>query len=202
MIDKIEYPEGATPLDPDELNGLRFKHVTTKGQLDHLEQANIESGLLWLSKKKNRDVLNEGFVRELHKKLFGEVWEWAGTFRTTEKNIGIDPIHVAIELRKLLDDVQYWIEHKTFPASEIAIRLHHKLVYIHLFANGNGRHARIFADALLKTLGQKPIDWSGGYNLQKMNNRREAYIRALQSADAGDYSTLFAFSGIADTKNV
>lgn len=136
------YPEGATPLDPDELAGLKFKHVTTRAQLDHLEQANIQDGLRWLARRKNKgDVLHERFVRDLHKRLFGKVWSWAGTFRTTEKNIGIDPRQIAVQLRILLDDARYWVEHKTYDPLEAALRLHHRLVYIHLFPNGNGRHA-------------------------------------------------------------
>ena len=133
MSDFISYPEGATPLDPDELEGLRYKHVSTRGELDELEQANIDEGLQWLKKQKNPDVLSEAFVRTLHTKLFGKVWKWAGTFRQTEKNIGIDPIQIAIQLRQLLDDARFWIENGTYPPKELAARFHHKLVYIHLF---------------------------------------------------------------------
>lgn len=193
----MNYPDGATPLDPDEMLGLKFKHVMTRGQLDHLEQANIQNGLRWLSRRKKLDVLNETFIRQFHKKLFGEVWEWAGTFRKTEKNIGIDPLQIGVELRVLLDDVRYWIDHETYSSIESAVRFHHRLVYIHLFPNGNGRHARIVADALLtKTLNEKPIDWSGGHNLQAMNDRRHLYIQALRSADKGDYSSLLMFAGL------
>jgi len=105
----VDYPDGATPLDPDELDGLKFKHVSTRGELDQLEQAGITEGLKWLDKQKNPDVLSEAFVLELHKRLFGSVWKWAGTFRRTEKNIGVDPIQVAIQLRQLLDDAKYWV---------------------------------------------------------------------------------------------
>ena len=107
----FEYPEGATPLDPDEIEGLKFKHVTTRGELDHLEQANIQSGLEWMKKSRRIDILTENYVCELHKRLFGEVWLWAGTFRRSEKNIGIESFQIAIELRKLLDDTRYWLEH-------------------------------------------------------------------------------------------
>ena len=197
----IEYPEGATPLDPNEMEGLKFKHVTTRGQLDHLEQANIQQGLVWLQRHKSDDILNEGFVRNLHKRLFGEVWSWAGTFRLTEKNIGIDPIHIAVQLRLLLDDTRFWIENHTYNPTEVAIRFHHRLVYTHLFPNGNGRHARIMTDALLtKTLKQGPIDWSGGYDLQSMNERRTEYILALRAADRGDIEPLLRFATGEDTE--
>ncbi len=145
----IEYPAGATPLDPDEMEGLKFRHVTTRSQLDHLEQANIEEGLVWLQRYKDTEILNEGFARELHKRLFGDVWAWAGTFRKTEKNIGVDPLQIGVQLRMLLDDARFWIDNGTYEPLEAAVRFHHRLVYIHLFANGNGRHARIMADAML-----------------------------------------------------
>lgn len=170
----MDYPAGATPLDPDEIEGLRYGHITTRSELDELEQANIDEGLQWLKRQKHSDVLTEAFVCELHKQLFGKVWLWAGTFRKTEKNIGIGPIQIPIQLRQLLDDAYYWLEHETYPAKELAARFHHKLVYIHLFPNGNGRHARVMADALLTKVMQEPaIDWSGGYQLDKMNERRD-----------------------------
>lgn len=191
-----DYPEGATPLDPDELEGLVYRHITTRAELDELEQANIDEGLQWLKKQKNPEVLTESFVCELHKKLFGKVWKWAGSFRRTEKNIGVDPLQIAIQLRQLLDDARYWIESATYPPKELAARFHHKLVYIHPFPNGNGRHARIMADAVLTKLMDEPaIDWAGGYQLEQMNERRDQYIAALRSADAHDFNALFEFVG-------
>jgi len=192
----VDYPDGATPLDPDELDGLKFKHVSTRGELDQLEQAGITEGLKWLDKQKNPDVLSEAFVLELHKRLFGSVWKWAGTFRRTEKNIGVDPIQVAIQLRQLLDDAKYWVEHGTYTPKELAARFHHKLVFIHPFPNGNGRHARIMADAVLtKLLNEPAIDWAGGYRLEAMNERRDQYIAALRAADGHDMSALLEFVG-------
>ncbi len=196
MSNELVEPDGATPLDPDEKEGLRFAHITRRGELDQLEQANIVEGLQWLKKKKNPDILSEGFVRDLHKRLFGQVWKWAGTFRKTEKNIGVDPIQIAIQLRQLLDDTRYWIEHETYPPIELAARFHHKLVLIHPFSNGNGRHARIMADAILtKLMEAAAIDWAGGYKLEAMNERRDQYIAALRAADKHDFSKLFEFVG-------
>jgi Fic-DOC domain mobile mystery protein B len=189
-------PDGATPLDPDEIEGLRFTHITTRGELDQLEQANIVEGLQWLKKQKNTDILSEGFVRSLHKRLFGQVWKWAGAFRKTEKNIGVDPIQIAIQLQQLLDDARYWIEHTTYPPIELVARFHHKLVLIHLFPNGNGRHARIMADVILtKLMGEPAIEWAGGYKLENMNERRDQYIAALRAADKHDFTKLFEFVG-------
>ena len=192
----VGEPDGSTPLDPDEMEGLLHKHVTTRGELDQLEQANIVEGMNWLKKQKRPDVLTEGFACELHKRLFGKVWKWAGSFRRTEKNIGIDPVQIAIQLRQLLDDARFWIENNTYPPKELAARFHHKLVYIHLFPNGNGRHARIMADALLTKLMDEPaIDWAGGYRLESMNERRDQYIAALRNADGHDFDALLAFVG-------
>lgn len=198
MTGIMEYPEGATPLDPDELGGLKFKHITTRGELDQLEQANIESGLRWLARQR-ADILTDDFAVTLHKRLFGDVWDWAGSFRRTGKNIGVDPLYIGVELRKLMDDARYWPKHKTYSPSEAAVRLHHRLVFIHPFPNGNGRHARILADAVLERIyDAKAIDWAGGHDLQKMNDRRVAYIAALKAADQGNIGPLMAFIGPRD----
>lgn len=191
-----QEPYGSTLLDAEEKEGLKFKHVTTRAELNHLEQANIQEGMRWLERQKSPDIMNEAFVRELHRKLFAKVWRWAGQFRNTGKNIGIDPRYISVQLRQLLDNANYWVEHETYPPLEIAARLHHKLVYIHLFPNGNGRHSRIVADAVLtKMLARAPIDWSGGYDLQFMSERRRTYIDALRAADQGNMEPLLAFVG-------
>ncbi len=192
-----EEPEGATPLDPDEMEGLRFKHVTTRGELDELEQANVQSGLLWLGRKKSHDILTEAAQRAMHERLFGDVWAWAGTFRLTEKNIGIDPLYIGVQLRSLLDDARYWAENGTFPPLEAGARFHHRLVQIHPFPNGNGRHSRIVADEYLKHhIAHEPIDWEAGYDLVQDNERRDEYLKALREADGGNYTRLLAFVGV------
>jgi len=196
MVGEIEYPVGATPLDAEEMEGLKFPHVTTRGELDHLEQANIEAGLQWLNRRKSPDILNDQFVRNLHKRLFGEVWKWAGGYRFTEKNIGVAPEQINVQIRNLLDDTQYWVNNDTYVPTEAAVRFHHRLVYIHPFPNGNGRHARIMADTLLeKVYKAQAIDWAGGNDLQQMNERRQHYIAALRAADGGDYRSLLLFIG-------
>ena len=189
-------PEGATPLDPDEMEGLKFTHITTRGELDELEQANIIQGLRWLSRRRGGDVLTDDFQRTLHKRLFGEVWSWAGTYRLREKNIGIDPVQIAVQLRNLLDDAAYWAENATFSPLEAASRFHHRLVQIHPFPNGNGRHARISTDVYLeKRFGHPPVEWANGFDLQADNLRRTAYISALRAADAMDMEPLLRFTG-------
>lgn len=197
MTPILEEPDGATPLDPDELDGLKFRHITTRGQLNELEQANIESGLAWLARRRGSDILTEKFLRELHRRLFGNVWKWAGTLRLTEKNIGVDPVQIAVQLRLLLDDARYWSENGTFKPLEAAARFHHRMVQIHPFPNGNGRHARIAADVFLEERFQHPpVNWTAGHNLQSMNERRTQYITALRVADAGDLAPLLAFVGL------
>lgn len=190
----FEEPEGATPLDPDEINGLKFDHITTRGELDELEQANITEGLRWLSRRRSGDILTDDFVRALHNRLFGEVWDWAGTYRLREENIGIEPYQISIQLRILLDDARFWAENGTFDPLEAGARFHHRMVQIHPFPNGNGRHARIATDIYLSDyFGHAPIEWASGFDLQADNARREAYIAALRSADAGDFNPLLEF---------
>jgi Fic-DOC domain mobile mystery protein B len=193
---KLDYPEGATPLDPNELGGLKHKHITTQGELDELEQANIASGLQWLGRMRPRDVLTDVFAMELHRRLFGEIWSWAGSLRMTGKNIGVDPAQIAVQLRGAMDDARYWADHQTYHPVEMAARLHHRLVWVHPFVNGNGRHARIMADVVLDRIhAVGPIDWTAGADLQKMNDRRAAYIAALKAADNHDFAPLLTFVG-------
>lgn len=188
--------EGATPLDPDEMAGLKVKHITSRNQLDELEQINIVSGLRWLKKNESRDdILTIDFALNLHKALFKEVWKWAGTFRLTEKNIGIDPLQISVNLRNLLDDVSAWVEFDTYPARESVLRFHHQLVKIHPFPNGNGRFSRIYADLVAtKLFDAPPINW-GGRDLDNMTETRENYINALRIADSGDMSALLNLYG-------
>ncbi|QIK41057.1 mobile mystery protein B [Pontivivens nitratireducens] len=197
----FEEPDGATPLDPDEMEGLRFKHISTRGELDELEQANITQGLRWLSRRRGGDILADDFVRSLHKRLFGDVWKWAGTYRLREKNIGIDPMLISVQLRYLLDDARYWAEHSTYEPLEAAARFHHRMVQIHPFPNGNGRHARISADIYLNDyFDLSPIAWASGFNLQADNERRSQYIIALRAADGGDFEPIISFVGGGQAK--
>lgn len=195
MSVKLDYPEGATPLDPNELGGLKHKHITTQAELDELEQANIASGLRWLTRMR-RDVLTDAFAVELHRRLFGEVWNWAGGFRRTGKNIGVDPAQIAVQLRGVMEDARYWADNGVYRPVEMAARLHHRLVWVHPFTNGNGRHARIMADVVLDRIyGCAPIDWTAGADLQRMNERRTVYVAALKAADNHDFAPLLAFVG-------
>ncbi len=189
----FEYPIGATPLDPEEADGLKLKHITTRSELDRWEQENIQDSIAWLRRRRKGDILNEDFICLLHQKMYGKIWKWAGTFRQSNKNIGVDRYLIAVELRQLLDNVSYWIAHETYSSDEIAYRFHHKLVWIHLFPNGNGRHSRLIADVLLmELLNQKPFTWGNG-NLTDATLTRQRYISALRKADHNDYAELAAF---------
>jgi len=192
MIDFI-YPLGATPLTPEEQDGLKLKHITTRGELDRWEQENIQDAIAWLKRVRNPDILNEDFILELHKRMFGKVWLWAGQFRRTDKNIGVSWLKIAIELRQLVDDAKVWVELKTYPADEIAYRFHHRLVWIHLFPNGNGRHSRLMADIILTGIFKTEAFTWGQDDLTRANDIRKQYIKALKTADQHDYTLLGEF---------
>ncbi|MCI0499526.1 MAG: mobile mystery protein B [Planctomycetales bacterium] len=189
----FDYPPGATPLDRNEIAGLIPTHITTRGELDRWEQDNINEALAWLQSRRPKDILNEAFVKRLHKRMFGNVWKWAGTFRKSDKNIGVSWYMISSQLKNLCDDVHYWIANSTYPSDEIAARFHHRLVSIHLFANGNGRHARLMADLLLEhVLNRPPFTW-GSANLNKTCDDRSRYIESLKAADRQDYTPLMEF---------
>jgi Fic-DOC domain mobile mystery protein B len=186
------HAPGATPMDPDELDGLIPKHLTLKRELDEYEQANILVAQEWTESRVRKDMLSEDFVRKLHNKMLGKTWKWAGTFRKTEKSIGVDPARIAVELHNLLEDVKCWQEFGTYPVDEQAARLHHRLVLIHPFPNGNGRHARLLTDAFLRLCCATPFSW-GRVNLVNASGTRTSYIAALKAADNKDYAPLLAF---------
>jgi Fic-DOC domain mobile mystery protein B len=192
----LDYTNGKTPLDEDEKEGLLIKSITTRGELDEFEQQNIEKAMLWLKSKKlkTEEILSEKFVRELHRRMYAGVWKWAGEFRRTDKNIGIDKKQIPIALKQLLDDCIYWIQHHSFPEEEIAIRFKHRIVQIHCFANGNGRHSRLIADIIMEKIFHLPLFTWGAANLVKQGDPRKAYIKALKKADARDYAELLAFA--------
>ncbi len=189
----FDYPKGATPIDEDEKKGLLISHISTLEELNEWEQRNITDAYSWLDRTRRKDYLSEEFIRKLHEEMLGKVWAWAGDYRRSGKNIGVDWAQIPMHFRQLLDDVRYWIDHETYPPDEISTRFHHRLVQIHLFPNGNGRHARVITDVLLeKVLDQEPFTWGSG-SLIEEGDVREAYIKALRSADGHDYRPLLKF---------
>ena len=192
-MDIFEADDNSTPLTAEEKDGLKLKWITLRSELNEAEARNIAQAQIWLMSNKNKDVCSDTFLRELHKKMFGDVWKWAGTYRTSERNIGVVPYQIPIKLMQLFDDVKFWIENKTYSNREIAVRLHHKLVQIHPFPNGNGRISRLMADLVLEKLEGTKFYW-GNTNLVNVSEVRSAYIAALRKADAGDYSVLMEFT--------
>lgn len=190
---QYDYLPGATPLDSDEAEGLLLPHITNRRELDRWEQDNIAEAEVWALRRKPRDLLSVDFVCRLHKRMFGNVWRWAGEFRRSGKNIGVECWAIGTSLKNLLDDVQTWIDLNSYPPDEIAARFHHRLVSIHLFANGNGRHARLMVDLLLvHILGRPRFTW-GSENLVHAGDCRQRYIAALQAADRRQYQPLLEF---------
>ena len=164
-----------------------------KYELDALEFENIARAAAWMQAVKADKILNTDFICLLHKKMFCDVWKWAGKYRKTEKNIGIRYIDVPVEVHKLCDDADGWIEFDVYPPDEFAARFHHRLVLIHLFSNGTGRHARLMADLILeKIFNKKPFSW-GKINLARTGDVRTIYINALKKADDHDYEPLLKF---------
>ncbi|MDO8456509.1 MAG: mobile mystery protein B [Burkholderiaceae bacterium] len=189
----LDEQDGQTPLDPDEKAGLIPRHIDTQGALNDWEQENILAASLWLRKVKVSEVLEEDFCRQLHKRMFGKTWKWAGTFRTSDKNIGCDWRHVGTRLHQVLENTKYWAEKGVFAPDESVTRFHHALVLIHPFPNGNGRHSRLMADRLLLQLGQQPFSWGSGGDLVGKSETRASYLAALRSADKGDFGPLLGF---------
>ena len=192
----LNYINGQTPLDEDEKEGLILKTITTRKELDEQEQLNIDESKVWLLKTKlNLDkILNEEFIKQLHSKMFENVWRWAGSFRNSNKNIGVDKFEIPVQVRQLIDNAKYWIENKTFPEEEIAIRFGHRLVQIHLFPNGNGRHSRLIADVLMsKGFNKEEFTW-GSTNLSADGTVRASYLNALKIADDRSFSDLIKFA--------
>jgi len=186
-----EHPN-ETLLDPDERRQLLLPHIATRAQLNEAEQENIADATAWAFARR-RDVLKESFLLSLHKRMLGQVWRWAGTIRNSDRNIGMAFHQIRPQLRLLIEDAGYWLENGTFPPDEIAVRFHHRLVLIHPFPNGNGRHGRLAADLLAVRLGQARFTW-GRVNLVEPEETRRRYIAALRAADAHDIHPLLDFA--------
>lgn len=196
MTDLFQEPDDATPLAPAERDGLLQSWITNRSDLNEAEQENIVKGASWARSRRTLEpanILDDEFAKALHKQMFGDVWKWAGSYRQTERNIGIDAHRVANETAQLFDDVRYWVDNKTYPPDELAVRLHHRLVAIHPFPNGNGRHARLMADLLVERLGGEPFSWGGG-KLTDVGQLRAKYIAALKAADGHDIGPLLDFA--------
>ncbi|HMF71753.1 MAG TPA: mobile mystery protein B, partial [Flavitalea sp.] len=192
----FQYLPGQTPLDEDEKEGLLIRSISTRGELDEFEQQNIEEAVIWTLKKKfsTEEILSEAFICQLHTIMYREVWRWAGDFRQSNKNIGVDKYQIGIALRQLTDDAKYWVEHATYENDELVIRFKHQLVNIHCFPNGNGRHSRLIADVLASHGFNNPVFSWGGNNLVQQGDTRQRYLEAIWAADAGNVQPLIDFA--------
>ena len=192
----LAYINGQTPLDEDEKDELLIPTIATRFELDEFEQQNIEEAMQWVLTRslKTKVILTEQFIKKLHKRMYGNVWAWAGDFRKTNKNLGIDKWQISTALNALINDTLYWVEHNTFPPDEIAIRFKHRIVSIHCFPNGNGRHSRLMADVIVDKIFKLPVFSWGAGNLVKQSDTRTNYLKAVREADKNNYVLLLSFA--------
>ena len=201
MTDALfEEPAGATPLDEEDRQALLRTDIAYRHELNLAEAEDIAIADLWVFGRR-RSVswwLSQARMQDLHKRMYRNVWGWAGAYRKKQTNIGVPPYLIAVELENLLRDIDAQTadpDALPWPPDEIALRFHHRLVSIHPFPNGNGRHARLAADALVVALGQQRFTWGRAGDLTDASPVRERYIRALQVADReGDFRPLLEFA--------
>ncbi len=187
-----EQHNGATPIDPNEAEGL-IPSLSTQAELNEFEASNMDFAKIWANKstKIKRNLLDQQTLKLLHNRMFGKTWRWAGSYRRTQKSIGCDAWNIAAELKSLLDDVDVWLKSKAYTPNEIAARFHHRLVLIHPFPNGNGRFARLATDLLCQQQGWKVSAW--GHSNLIAGAARTEYISSLRAADSSNYESLISF---------
>ena len=192
----LDYIPGQTPLDEDEKEGLLIETIATRAELYEFEQQNIEEAVQWVLGRslKSKTVLTEQFVKKLHQRMYGNVWIWAGEFRKSNKNLGIDKLEIPVAVKMLLNDAAFWVENNTYPPNEIAIRFKHRLVSTHCFPNGDGRHSRLMSDIIIDKIFKEPMFSWGAENLIKHGEARSAYLSAVREADNGSYESLITFA--------
>ena len=190
---RINSNAGETPLDPNEINGLLLPHISTREELDRWEMENILEALEWLEKNSPKAILNAGFIKELHRRMFCNIWKWAGKFRQSDKTIGEAWYQIPMLIDNLFKDTKYWIIQKKNTNDEIAVYFHHRLVLIHPFTNGNGRHARLMTDLLLENiLKAERFTWGSKIDINN-KDARKIYIDSLREADNLNFGPLLEF---------
>ncbi|MCY3586649.1 MAG: mobile mystery protein B [Acidimicrobiales bacterium] len=189
---RFPQDDGHTPLSEEDRQGLLLSHIATRDDLNDAEQRNIAKALRRRAPTVDK-LLDDMYLRGLHKAMFGEVWEWAGKYRQRVTNVGIAPAQISTDLRTLTGDAKEWVEHRYFEPDELAVRFHHRLVTIHPFPDGNGRHSRISADYLAQALNRSPFSWGAHLDLE-IDALRRTYLTALRTADRGDISPLLSFA--------
>jgi len=195
MTDLFDADDGQTELSAQERKGLKPAYVTYRSELNREEQENILKAERWLFARRLAvlDFADQAFICQVHRRMYGDVWDWAGKYRQSDRNIGVDYYRIHIEMRTFVDDVRYWLQHQVYPSDELAIRFHHRLVWIHPFPNGNGRLSRLMADRLAVSLGEPRFTW-GRTHLVRAGDTRSRYVAALRRADEHDLSALLAFA--------
>ncbi len=181
-----------TPLTPEECEGLIPSYITLRHELNEAEQINIGNALRWAATR-NRDVLDRNVLHELHRRMFGDVWRWAGEYRSSARNIGVEAYRIGMDVQQAIDDARFWVERATFAPDEISVRYSHRLVAIHPFPNGNGRFSRFVGDLLAQQLGRPPFTW-GSASLVSAGETRARYVKALRAADMHDVAPLLRFA--------
>lgn len=192
----IANTDGQTPLDEEEKEDLLINSISTRAELNEFEQKNIEDAIQWsLTRKfKAAQILSESFIKDLHKRMYGSVWKWAGQYRKTNKNIGVDKLEISTTLRSLIDNAKYWLENSVYEPDEFAIRFKHRLVSIHCFPNGNGRHSRMIADIIIEKIYKQPVFSWGESCFSEETDIRDKYLKALRKADKGNFDLLLKFA--------
>lgn len=195
MSDPLIDDDGhATPLSPDERADMIPSHITNRDELNQFEARGVADGDRWAFSRRRGDLLTAEFLSRLHKRMFGDVWKWAGTYsKEARRRIGVDHHLIEPQLRELFDTVRYWIDHKSYAPDEIAVRFHHRLTQIHPYPNGNGRLARFAADLLVTELGGERFTW-GRASLVEAAEARRAYVDALHGADGNVIEPLIKFA--------
>ena len=179
-------------LTDEERDGLIPSYIALRHELNEAEQSNIGDAQRW-AESRRRDVLDRKLLNELHRRMFCDVWRWAGQYRTTARNIGVDAYRIGADVQQAVDDARYWVQHGTYPPDEIAVRFSHRLVKIHPFPNGNGRFSRFIGDLLARQLGRPEFTW-GQRDLVDAGVTRAKYVAALQAADKGDIGPIMLFA--------
>jgi Fic-DOC domain mobile mystery protein B len=192
----LDYTGGQTPLDEDEKEGLLIPTIATREELDEFEQQNIEQAILWTLRRsmKTETILSEDFIKSMHWRMYCNVWIWAGEFRKTNKKIGVDKWQIPVELRSLLDDVKFWHANNVYSPDECTIRFKHRLVRIHCFPNGNGRHSRLMADIVINKIFKQTVYTWGSGSMAKHGEQRTHYLKSIKAADNGDFLPLILFA--------
>jgi Fic-DOC domain mobile mystery protein B len=185
--------DGHTPLAEDDSRGLKLSYITTRGELNGAEQENILRAIRGRRVPSAEALLSDHYLRELHRAMFGEVWAWAGMYRRTETNIGVEPPQISGAVHNLVNDARAWVESRSEPEDTVGVRFHHRLVSIHPFSNGNGRHSRLAADYLVRALGQDAFSWGARLELET-SELRKRYLDGLRRADEGEFGDLVAFA--------